>query len=144
MILYMIIAILGSILRSINNNQLTITSLESTHIVLVSIRRNVKMTKCPVHTELFEDTCPDCKKEYNELKGIEDFTTGTHHLGSDYKGREYKDYKEFTEERAKKLYGELLVQYLKKNCSEEEASEKARAIIRQQCRLRGMPPWSWT
>ena len=55
-----------------------------------------------------------------------------------------RNYKEFTEERAKKLYAELLVQYLRKSCNEEEAAERARAIIRKQCRLRGMTSWSWT
>jgi hypothetical protein len=72
-------------------------------------------------------------------------------IGSDTYGldTEYMDeiknrnYKEFTEVRAKKLYAELLVQYLKKSCDEEEAAERARAIIRKQCRLRGMISWSW-
>jgi hypothetical protein len=76
----------------------------------------------------------------------------TQNIGSDTYGLdiehrdEFKDrsYKEFTEERAKKLYAELLVQYLKKSCNEEEAAERARAIIRKQCRLRGMTSWSWT
>jgi len=52
-------------------------------------------------------------------------------------------YKEFTEERAKKLYEELLVQYLKKNCNEIEASERSKKIIRKQCSMRGMSSWDW-
>jgi hypothetical protein len=52
-------------------------------------------------------------------------------------------YKEFTEERAKKLYEELLVQYLKKGSDEIEASERAKNIIRKQCEMRGMPSWAW-
>jgi hypothetical protein len=54
-----------------------------------------------------------------------------------------KKYKEFTEERAKKLYEELMLQYLKSGASELEADRKAKAIIRKQCRIRGMPFWSW-
>jgi len=52
-------------------------------------------------------------------------------------------YKHFTEERAKKLYEELLVQFLRKGFNEIEASEKAKSIIRKQCSLRGMSLWSW-
>nr|AFK24831.1 hypothetical protein Josef01_02j05_42 [uncultured archaeon] len=54
-----------------------------------------------------------------------------------------KKYKEFTEERAKKLYGELMLQYLKGGTSEVEADRKAKAIIRKQCSIRGMPFWPW-
>ena len=54
-----------------------------------------------------------------------------------------KKYKEFTEERAKKLYEELLLQYLKSGASEVEADQKAKAIIKKQCNLRKMPFWSW-
>jgi class 3 adenylate cyclase len=42
-------------------------------------------------------------------------------------------YKEFSEERAKKLYEELLVQYLKNSHNEIEAAETAKRIIRKQC-----------
>ena len=110
------------------------------------------MTTCPIHTKFFNDLCPDCKKEYSELKRFneESFKTQTAisgHVGiDDHESDRNKDrsYKEFTEERAKKLYGELIVQYLKKSCDEEEAAKKARAIIRKQCRLRGLPSWLWT
>src|SRR5262245_42139284 len=110
------------------------------------------MSTCPIHTRFFDDLCPQCRKEYKELKGLEEDNLTTQNIGSDTYGLdiEYRDefknryYKEFTEERAKKLYAELLVQYLKKSCNEEEAAERARAIIRKQCRLRGMTSWSWT
>jgi hypothetical protein len=54
-----------------------------------------------------------------------------------------KKYKEFTEERAKKLYEELMLQYIKSGASEIEADRKAKAIIRKQCSIRGMPFWPW-
>ena len=54
-----------------------------------------------------------------------------------------KKYKEFSEQRAKRLYEDLLLQFLKSNYTEIEAAEKARSIIRKQCNLRGMPYWSW-
>jgi hypothetical protein len=110
------------------------------------------MSTCPIHTRFFDDLCPECRKEYKELKGLEENNHMIQTIGSDTYGldTEYRDeiknrnYKEFTEVRAKKLYAELLVQYLKKSCNEEEAAERARAIIRKQCRLRGMISWSWT
>jgi len=54
-----------------------------------------------------------------------------------------KKYKEFTEVRAKKLYEDLMLQYLKDGNSEVEADRKAKAIIRKQCSIRGIPFWSW-
>jgi hypothetical protein len=110
------------------------------------------MTTCPSHTEFFDDMCPQCKKEYSALKGVSEENFGIQTSVSDNVDKDNYDsdrnkkrgYKEFTEERAKKLYGELLVQYLTKSCKEEEAARKARAIIRKQCRLRGVPFWSWT
>lgn len=56
---------------------------------------------------------------------------------------EDKKYREFTEERAKKLYEELMLQYLKSGGNEAEADRKAKAIIRKQCGIRGMPVWDW-
>jgi hypothetical protein len=110
------------------------------------------MTACPSHTEFFDDMCPKCKREYSELKGVSEENFGIQTIASDNvdkdnydsDGNKKRSYKEFTEERAKKLYGELLVQYLTTSCKEEEAARKARAIIRKQCRLRGVPFWSWT
>jgi hypothetical protein len=52
-------------------------------------------------------------------------------------------YKEFSEERAKKLYEELLVQYLKNGHNEIEAAERAKRIIRKQCTIRGISLWNW-
>jgi hypothetical protein len=89
------------------------------------------MTKCPVHTEFFDDSCDLCKQEYMEMKGADE------PLAKD------KKYKEFTEERAKKLYEELMLQYLKNMTGEAEADKKAKAIIRKQCSIRGMPLWPW-
>ena len=109
----------------------------------------VDMTSCSIHTEFFDDLCPGCKEEYCELKGIVRETSRKQDIASTDECKSKLDknsnrsYKEFTEERAKKLYGELFIQYLKKSYKEEEAAERARAIIRKQCSLRGIPFWSW-
>ena len=104
----------------------------------------VDMTSCSIHTEFFDDLCPECKEEYCELKGIVRETSRKQDIAStDECNDKNRSYKEFTEERAKKLYGELFIQYLKKSYKEEEAAELARAIIRKQCSLRGIPFWSW-
>jgi len=109
----------------------------------------VDMTSCSIHTELFDDLCPGCKEEYCELKGIvreisrKQDIASTDECKSKLDKNSNRSYREFTEERAKKLYGELFVQYLKKSYKEEEAAERARAIIRKQCSLRGIPFWSW-
>jgi hypothetical protein len=112
------------------------------------------MTICCIHTDYFDDTCTECRKEYAELKGLHKINNT-----SDYKRANSnsvsnnnmqqqqelsKHYKEFTEERAKRLYEDLLLQFLRsKRYSEIEASQKARSIIRKQCLLRNMPFWSW-
>ncbi len=63
---------------------------------------------------------------------------------SDKEEATLKNYKEFTEERAKKLYEEIFLQYLKKgNMSEAESIERSKKIIRKQCIIRGIDPWSW-
>ncbi len=55
-----------------------------------------------------------------------------------------KNYKEFNEERAKKLFEDVFIQYLKKGTmSEEESINRSKMIIRKQCELRGIKPWSW-
>jgi hypothetical protein len=41
------------------------------------------------------------------------------------------------------MYEELLIQNVKSSRN-EEAAEKARAIIRKQCSKRGIPFWSWS
>ena len=88
--------------------------------------------KCPVHTGFFDDSCDACRQEYLEMKGAHDSPDEA-----------AKKYKEFTEERAKKLYEELMLQYLKSGTDEIEADRKAKAIIRKQCTIRGLPFWDW-
>jgi hypothetical protein len=80
------------------------------------------------------------------MKGIIEESNSDNENDQDNKPTIYSKmgkYKEFTEERAKKLYEELLVQYLKKNFNEIEASERAKKIIRKQCSMRGMSSWDW-
>jgi hypothetical protein len=80
------------------------------------------------------------------MKGIIEESNSDNENDQDNKRTVYSKidkYKEFTEERAKKLYEELLVQYLKKNCNEIEASERSKKIIRKQCSMRGMSSWDW-
>jgi hypothetical protein len=57
--------------------------------------------------------------------------------------QEIKKYKEFSEERAKRLYEKLMLQYLKRGMDEIEADKKIKAIIKKQCSIRGMPFWPW-
>jgi len=87
--------------------------------------------KCPVHTDFFDDSCDACKQEYLKMKGADEPVNVE------------KKYKEFTEERAKKLYEELMLQYLKSGATEIDADRKAKAVIRKQCSIRGMPLWPW-
>jgi len=97
------------------------------------------MVRCNIHKDYFDDQCTECKKEYKEMKGISDKPIDK---SSSLKMVPQKKYKEFTEARAKRLYEELMVQYLK-NFTENDASERARNIIKEQCRIRGIPYWSW-
>jgi hypothetical protein len=53
------------------------------------------------------------------------------------------NYKEFSEERARRLYEELILQYLRDGNSEGAAATKARLIIKKQCRIRNIDPWPW-
>ncbi len=102
------------------------------------------MTRCTIHADFFDHRCSECKKEYNEMKGISDNVISGK-IGSSVIHNNpipHKKYKEFTELRAKKLYEELIIQYLKVS-NEAEAAEKARSIIRKQCKIRGMPYWPW-
>lgn len=89
------------------------------------------MAGCLKHTDFFDDSCEDCKQEYKEMKGAGEQVVAE------------KKYKEFTEDRAKKLYEEVLLQYLKAGLDEEQAAKKARSILRKQCAIRGMEPWPW-
>jgi|SRR5919199_3518553 hypothetical protein len=112
------------------------------------------MTSCCIHTNFFDDTCTECRKEYAELKGLRKvnntsgYKLANSNSASNNKMQQQqelpKNYKEFTEERAKRLYEDLLMQFLRnKKYSEIEASQKARSIIRKQCLLRHIPFWSW-
>ncbi len=103
------------------------------------------MTSCSIHTDFFDDSCAVCKKEYSELKGLN--TSDANNSQSSYNKDKNQDnnkkYKEFTEERAKQLYEDLLLQYLKSSSNEIEAAEKAKGIIRKQCKIRDIQLWPW-
>src|SRR5215467_5093666 len=103
------------------------------------------MIGCSVHTHFFDDNCIECKKEYRE-KGIGQSTLSNENDQCHKATRVHSNiekYKEFSEERAKKLYEELLVQYLKSGHNEIEAAERAKRIIRKQCSMRGITIWNW-
>ena len=91
------------------------------------------MKKCEVHTEVFDDSCATCRQEYLEMKSFDNVA----------ESQGMKKYKEFTEGRAKMLYEELMLQYLKTGIDEIEANNKAKAIIRKQCSIRRIPYWPW-
>ena len=104
------------------------------------------MNKCNAHGFFFDWSCKNCKEEYKDLKGTNTLQTEFH----DKINREKKEnekitrYKEFNEERAKKLFEEIFLQYLKKgNMSEEESIKRSKTIIKKQCEIRGIKPWSW-
>jgi hypothetical protein len=101
------------------------------------------MTGCAIHVNFFDDSCSACKKEYEELKGLNESNADNYKSSYDNDKDNNKKYKEFTEERAKRLYEDLVLQYLKSSSNEIEAVEKAKGIIRKQCRLRDIPFWSW-
>jgi hypothetical protein len=129
------------------------------------------MTVCCIHKDFFDDTCTECRKEYAELKGLHEITnndndnntttnykpattsngvSGNHKKIQEQQQEQEqqkelsKYYKEFTEERAKRLYEDLLLQFLRSGkYNEFEASQKARSIIRKQCLLRNMTFWPW-
>ena len=52
-------------------------------------------------------------------------------------------YKELSEERAKKLYEEIMLQYIKHGMTAVEADARAKSILRKQCAIRGINPWTW-
>jgi len=91
------------------------------------------MTKCEAHKEFFDDLCSTCRQEYLEMKSCDSCDIST----------EIKKYKEFTEDRAKRLYEDLMLQYLKTGVDVIEANTKSKAIVRKQCSLRRIPYWSW-
>jgi hypothetical protein len=101
------------------------------------------MSKCTVHSDFFDNNCAECKREYADLKGHDDFSQMPKKEGRQTPEIKFSNYKEFTEERAKKLYEDLILQYLGKEIGELEAAERARAIIRKQCTMRGIKVWPW-
>jgi hypothetical protein len=70
------------------------------------------LTKCEAHRELFDDSCSTCRQEYLEMKTFDSLAGSS----------EIKNYKEFTENRAKKLYEDLMLQFLKIGVDEFEAN----------------------
>ena len=98
------------------------------------------MSKCTVHSNFFDDNCAECKREYSDLKGLHDIYQQSTQTKKEERGSSYKA---FTEDRAKKLYEELILQYVTKDIGELEAAERARSIIRKQCRIRGIETWPW-
>lgn len=120
------------------------------------------VAKCPVHTEYFEDKCDECKKEYLEMKQGSTQAENKADLGEnfdDYKigfapgkdSREQriaatktiKHYKDLTEDRARRLFEDVFVGYVKSGVSEQEAAQRAKGIVRKQCSMRGIQPWPW-
>jgi hydrogenase maturation factor HypE len=104
------------------------------------------LNKCNIHKFFFDWSCDLCKAEYIDLKGIEKINLENDDKANIRKehNKKIKNYREFNEERAKKLYEEIFLQYLKKgNISEEESINRSKTIIRKQCEMRGIEPWSW-
>jgi hypothetical protein len=107
------------------------------------------LVKCKVHEFFFDWSCHLCKEEYNILKGkditciVDNDKTNKNSINRKTNAK-LKKYKEFDEERAKKLYQDIFLQYLKSgNISEEESITRSKMIIRKQCEIRGIKPWSW-
>ena len=98
------------------------------------------MVSCPEHALFFDHNCELCKKEYFTLKGLEQKNSDISSIN--IKNKNSHKYKEFTEDRAKKLYEKLLVYYLRNN-NELDASLKAKSVIRKQCKIRNIIPWTW-
>ena len=97
------------------------------------------MSICNLHKDFFDWSCNDCKEEYKNLKGVNFIEERLQE-----EDESNNNYKEFTEERAKKLYEEVFLQYLKKgNITEEESIERSKNVIRKQCSMRNIEPWSW-
>ena len=102
------------------------------------------MTKCNDHRFFFDWSCHICKEEYKNLKGTDEVHIENQNKTNIEKDIKLKSYKEFNEERAKKLFEEVFIQYLKKGTmSEEESLNRSKMIIRKQCELRGIEPWAW-
>lgn len=93
------------------------------------------MKFCKLHLDFFDDNCKDCKEEYIDFKKIDDI--------EDNKIRQTKGYREFTEEKARSLYEQLFLYYLKKGTNPESSSHTAKNIIKKQCSIRKIPFWRW-
>jgi hypothetical protein len=103
------------------------------------------LSACSLHKNFFDDKCPDCKLEYAEFKGLNQTEAPDNEKSTKLANESSKkSYKEFSEERAKKLYEELMIQYMRtKSLNEVEAARRARQIIRKQCAIRGIEIWNW-
>jgi hypothetical protein len=104
------------------------------------------LIKCNIHGFFFDWSCHICKEEYRDLKGTNTFNAENNDKANGGKKRntKLKNYKEFDEERAKKLFEQVFLQYLKNgNMNEEESLKRSKTIIRKQCEIRGIKPWSW-
>lgn len=103
------------------------------------------MPHCNIHKDFFDEGCHDCRLEYAELKGINQSEAQDEKAEKIInESKNNKQYKEFSEERAKKLYEELLIQFLRtKSIDEIEAARRSRQIIRKQCAIRGIEVWNW-
>jgi len=103
------------------------------------------LSRCNIHKNFFDENFDDCKLEYSVLKGLNQPKTEDDHSREKITNKSSKKpYKEFSEERAKKLYEELLIQFLRtKSINEIEAARRARKIIRKQCAIRGIEVWNW-
>lgn len=103
------------------------------------------MCPCNIHKTFFDQDCHDCKLEYAELKGFnQPDDNGQEQAKTSNKSKTKREFKEFSEQRAKKLYEELLIQFLRtKSMDEYEAASRARQIIRKQCAIRGIEVWDW-
>lgn len=71
------------------------------------------MTKCNDHRFFFDWSCHICKEEYKNLKGTNEVHIENQNKTNIEKDIKLKSYKEFNEERAKKLFEEIFLQYLK-------------------------------
>jgi uncharacterized phage-associated protein len=95
---------------------------------------------CNIHREFFDDSCRECREEYLEMKGAGKELIANEREKEKEKEKKYKD---FTEERAKKLFEEVMLQYVRSGSTDLEAVEKAKAVVRKQCAIRKMPYWHW-
>jgi hypothetical protein len=102
------------------------------------------MPGCKIHVDFFDEKCLDCKQEYAELKGHV-LSEGNDDHGNQKTLSYPKKYKDFSEGRAKRLYEQLLIQFLSPpdSLTEVDAARKACSIIKKQCLIRGIPIWEW-